>query len=123
MLGAVTDMRVEVGSRNVPNSTKGSIAHGILNKRIRVLNDWLKKVPFAKGVRVEGELSLGPNGKTSYEKGSLRLDVVVYVQGRAFLTMDMKVGAKGKGNRISAEKWAEYERRFGALLVTIGIKI
>jgi hypothetical protein len=37
--------------------------------------------------------------------------------------MGMKLGAKAKGNRISAEKWAEYERRFGALLVTIGIKI
>lgn len=105
------------------NRTKGSIAHGKLNDRIRLLNDWLRKVPFAKGVKVDAEVSLGPDGTESYEKGALRLDVVVYVQGRAFLTMDMKLGAKGKGNRISAEKWAEYERRFGALLVTIGIKI
>jgi RHS repeat-associated protein len=123
MLGAVTDMRVEVGSRNVANSKKGSIAHRILSERIRLLNDWLKKVPFARDVRVEAEVSLGSSGQESFKKGALRLDVVVYVRDRAFLAMDMKVGAKRQGNRISAEKWKEYERRFGAVLVTIGIKI
>jgi hypothetical protein len=28
-----------------------------------------------------------------------------------------------KGNRISVAKWIEYERRFGATLMTVGFKI
>lgn len=53
--------------------------------------------------------------------GSLRVDVSIYRDNTPVLIMDMKVGAKG--NRISDPKWLEYERRFGATMVTIGIKI
>jgi hypothetical protein len=94
-----------------------------LNQRIAVLNKWLKGVPLAKDISIRAEVSLDANGVRSNKRGSLRLDVVVYFESQAFVTMDMKLGANGKGNRISNDKWFEYERRFKATLVTIGIKI
>jgi RHS repeat-associated protein len=123
MLGAVVDMEDATKGKGKSNAAKGSIAHGILNQRINILNKWLKGVPFAREIEIAAEVSLDEKGKKSSAKGSLRIDVVVYLKGKAFVIMDMKVGAKGKGNRISNKKWFEYERRFGAVLATIGIQI
>ncbi|MFZ6778507.1 hypothetical protein ACO0LD_16920 [Undibacterium sp. Ji83W] len=79
--------------------------------------------PFGKGVRVVAELSLDENGEESRKKGSLRLDVVVFIGVKTWVAFDMKLGKAGKGNPISVEKWNQYERRFGALLFTFQFKI
>ena len=63
------------------------------------------------------------DGNRSFKKGSLRLDVVLYSNEKAFVAFDMKVGTAGKGNAISAAKYGEYQRRFGAMLFTVHLKI
>jgi hypothetical protein len=120
---SILDMKKDSRSTGKPNSTKGSIAHGIFNAKAKQLNTKLKNFPISNNVTLAAEVSLDSNGNKSYAKGSMRIDAVIYYRGKAWVAFDMKMGANGVGNKISNKNHIAYEKRVRAMLFTIGFTI
>lgn len=120
---AVADMLADPTFAGKSNRRRGVAAHSKLRAHIGALNKWLQGIPMARDVLVLTELSLDQGGFPSHKKGSLRLDVIITYKGKNWLTFDLKTGTAGKGNIISSKKRIEYQRRFGARLITIGFPI
>ncbi len=128
-IGAVDDAINSTSGQKVSKRKKGTLAHAFLSREIERLNKWLANGSITRNISVFAEVSRMSGGRSAYygQKGSYRIDVLVYYKKRPAVAFDLKTGAgvqSGIGNLgMPGAKRAEYQRRFKTRVYTVGVAI
>lgn len=105
--GALEDMIMDSAFNGLSRTLQGTRVHLALEKRIKALNESLRKSPLFRNIEIRAEFFVNGSGDEvgRRARGSLGVDVIVFWHHERMLAFDLKLGRKmgrTRGNKLAA---------------------